>query len=166
MRLVAELDSGPQNGSYLLRRALRAAGDGAHSEAEAAAAGKLARADVPPFELNVPIVDQHGVVLFAVDVLWRALRAALEIDSREFHFSQADWHDTLARHNKLTRYGLAVTHYSPSVVSGAGTGWLTEVAGWLRARAAELKVAMPRGSGAVTPPMDVPPAPFVVAIGR
>jgi hypothetical protein len=41
VELVRELDDGPQNGSYFLRRALRAAAFGAHSEAEAAATDKL-----------------------------------------------------------------------------------------------------------------------------
>lgn len=160
--LVKELDEGPQNGSYFLRRALRAAGNGARSEAEASAAEKLTRADVPPFELNVQIVDERGVVIFVVDVLWRALRAALEIDSREFHFSEAAWRATMARHNRLTRYGLAVTHYPPSVVTARGGTWTAEVGDWLRTRATELGVVVPPGHGPIAPAIDAAPRPFVV----
>jgi len=143
--LAVELEAGPQNGSYYLRRALQDTGYGARSVAEAEAAHRLRGADVPPFEMNVPVVDGRGTVIFVVDVLWRALRAALEIDSREFHFSDADWRATLARHNELTRYGLSVTHYPPSETRAPG--WTAEVACWLRRRAAEVGVAIPAGGG-------------------
>ncbi len=49
------------------------------------------RGSVPPFELNVPIVDEYGRLLYVVDMLWRELRAALEVDSREYHFGVEDW---------------------------------------------------------------------------
>jgi hypothetical protein len=166
VELVRELDDGPQNGSYFLRRALRAAAFGAHSEAEAAATDKLVRAEVPPFELNVPIVDERGAVIFVVDVLWRELRAALEIDSREFHFSDAGWRATLDRHNKLTRSGLAVTHYPPSVVNARDCTWTAEVAEWLRCRATELGVALPPGRGPISPAIGADPPPFLVRIRR
>lgn len=107
---------------------------GARSAAEAAAAAaaaRLGRGGVPPFELNVPVVDEQGELIFVVDVLWRELRAALEIDSREYHFSETDWLATLDRHNELTRYGLAVSHYAPSIVTKRGAGWVAEVDDWL-----------------------------------
>jgi hypothetical protein len=101
--LIAQYDDGPSNCSKLLRVALSDIRDGARSAAEATAAGRLARGDVPPFELNVPIVDEHGTLLYVVDELWRELRAAVEIDSREYHFSEADWEKTLQRHNAQRR---------------------------------------------------------------
>ena len=100
--LIAEYEDGPRNRSKLLRIALANLRDGARSAAEAVGSRRLARGAVPPFELNVPIVDQFGKLLWVVDILWRELRAALEIDSREFHFCEADWQATLRRHNALT----------------------------------------------------------------
>ena len=54
--------------------------------------GQLRRAAVPDFELNVPILLTLYLRAIAIaDILWRALRAILEIDSQEFHFSAEDW---------------------------------------------------------------------------
>lgn len=159
--LAAELDAGPRNGSYYLRRALQDTADGARSVAEAEAAQRLRRAHVFPFEMNVPVVDDSGTVIYVVDLLWRELRAVLEIDSREFHFDDADWRATLARHNELTRYGLAVAHYPPSETRAAR--WCAEVACWLRGRAAELGVPMEVARAPASRAAGRPTAPFVVA---
>lgn len=158
--LLAELRQGPSNGSSGLRSALADAADGARSAAEAVALGRLRRAAVPAFELNVPVVVGSGRVRFVVDVLWRELRAVLEIDSREFHLGEREWQATMRRHNELTRYGFAVVHYPPSVVGEPG--WSSEVADWLRARAVELAVPWPRTRGVIAPPLGQMPAPFVI----
>jgi hypothetical protein len=83
--LLAELRAAPRNGSGSLRVALADAVDGARSAAEARALGRLRRAPVPAFEMNVPVM-LAGRASYYVDFLWRALRAVLEIDSREYHF--------------------------------------------------------------------------------
>ncbi|MGH3494097.1 MAG: hypothetical protein ACRDQ1_12825 [Sciscionella sp.] len=161
--LMSELEEAPRNRSALLRRALSETLDGARSAAEAACAEKLQHAPrIPAFELNVPVVDEDGRELYAVDVLWRELRAVLKIDSREYHFSDEDWKGTLARHNQLTRYTLAVTHYPPSTITGRSLGWLDEVADWLAERAAELGLAMPPPGGVIRPPVDRAPPPVIV----
>lgn len=151
--LLAELRAMPRRNSALFRLALADAADGARSAAEATAARKLARAPVPAFELNVPVV-RDGATVFVLDVLWRGLRAALEIDSREYHFGEAQWKATMRRHNTLTGLGLALTHYPPSALGRPG--WTDEVAGWLRARADELGVPYLPGAGAI------PARPLVV----
>ncbi|MEO8888766.1 MAG: hypothetical protein ABI429_05670 [Jatrophihabitantaceae bacterium] len=158
--LLVELQAGPSNGSHLLRLALADAADGARSVAEATASGKLARTAVPAFELNVPVVDGHARVIYVVDVLWRELRAVLEIDSREFHLSETHWKATMARHNALTRGGLAVAHYPPSAV--ARRGWGAEVIAWLHARADELGVTDRVGRGAIAPSLGAAPPPLAV----
>ncbi|MEO6884968.1 MAG: hypothetical protein ABI232_01595 [Jatrophihabitantaceae bacterium] len=160
--LAAELDTVRRNDSRWLRQAIRDIGDGARSAAEADAAKRLQRAEVPAFELNVPVVDEAGVLLFVVDVLWRALRAGLEVDSRECHFTQADWLATLDRHNRLTRYGLSLTHYPPRTITTRGGRWVAEVEQWLRTRAAELRVPFARGAGVIAPPFGQPPPAFAV----
>ncbi len=133
--LLAELHAGPQNGSKWLRLALRDAVDGARSVVEAAASRRMSRAHVPAFELNVPIIDASGMTIAIADVLWRGLRAILEIDSREYHLSEADWKRTMRRHNLLTRRGFALTHIAPTEATGRSAGWLDDVQSWLRARA-------------------------------
>ena len=159
-QLIAEIRQGPRNYSALYRLALGDALDGARSEAEARAARRLSREPLPSFELNVPILAADGTELGVVDALWRDLWAVLEIDSREYHFSEADWKKTTARHNRLTRYGLALTHYPPSQVSGRSRAWLDEVGGWLRARADELGVPWQPGRGVIRPSGE--PVPLVV----
>ncbi len=147
--LLAEYSAGPRNNSRLLRIALADLLDGARSAAEAAAVRKLGRGGVPAFEVNVSIVDAAGRLLRVVDLFWRALRAVIEIDSRAFHFSEADWQATLARHNELTRHGLALLHYAPRAVTARGSTFVTEVAAWLRVarrRVGRADAGRPRGA--------------------
>ena len=151
------LDTAARRGSAILRRCLEDLRDGARSVAEVRASEQLRRAAVPNFELNVPIVDAQQRTIAIADILWRALRAILEIDSHEFHFSAEAWRQTTYRHNRLTACGYAVTHYPPSHISG-GMQWTGEVAGWLRARALELHVPYETGSRVIRdgPPLQLP----------
>lgn len=111
---------------------------------------------MPQFEVNVPIVDSSGTLIAIVDVLWRALRAVAEIDSREFHFNEHDWQATLVRHNRLTRLGLAVAHHTPSAIRAGRRRWAEDLAGWLRLRAQELGVGYQLGHGPIVPGPDGP----------
>ncbi len=77
-------------------------------------------ADVLVLSRAVPIIDGTDRVIAVADLLWRALRAIIEIDSREFHFDEAGWKTTMTRHNELTALGYAVTHYPPSYVRQRG----------------------------------------------
>lgn len=139
--LVSELGSGPRNGSALLRRALADLAQDVHSIAEAEAVELLRAVNVPAFVVNAPIRDAHGRLLYRVDILWPELRAIVEIDSREFHFTEADWKATMHRHNVLTGMGFAVRHYAPSMIRVAGLGWAQEVADWLHVLAKSLVAA-------------------------
>ena len=141
--LRLEYESGPRNRSAGLRRAVDSALDGARSVAEAQAAARLCAAVAPAFELNVPVVDENGTLLYVLDQLWRGLRAAVEIDSREFHSSEDDWQRTLVRHNALTRRGLALLHYSPKLVTCRGSTFAADVMDWLADRADELRTPLP-----------------------
>lgn len=159
--LLAELHAGPRQGSRLFRLALADAVDGARSVAEAEAAQRMTKARIPAFELNVPILDAAGAVIAVADVLWRDLRAILEIDSREYHLSETAWKQTMARHNRLTRAAFALTHLPPSEVSGRSAGWLEELSGWLGDRGRELGVPPPRERGVIRPPGGEP-VPYVI----
>ena len=157
--LVTELLAGPRQGSAHLRTALGEVSAGARSVAEARALTALRRSDLPPCEFNVPILDVHGRHLFTVDVLWRALRAALEIDSAEYHFRRGDWIRTLDRHAALTAAGLSVLHLPPSRVTPAGR-WLVDVGRWLDVRALELGLAH---RGVSAEPVRTPPVPLILS---
>jgi hypothetical protein len=161
--LIAELGSGPRNGSAWLRRALEDACDGARSIAEAEALDVLRQAPVPPFEANVPIRTASGVLVGEADCLWRELRAVEEIDSRAYHFSEEDWNRTRRKHRRLARYGISVSHHSPAEVRTDPVLFGREVEQWLRARAAELGLPYRPASNPLRRPL-IPgnPAPFVV----
>lgn len=137
--LAAEYGDGPRNGSGFLFKALADVLGGAQSIAEAEAIEYLRAADVAPFEVNAAIYGTGGRLLYVVDVLWRDLRAILEIDSREFHFTEQDWKATSARHNVLTAMDYAVVHYPPSAIRAGRVGWALEVRRWLDARARSLE---------------------------
>jgi hypothetical protein len=164
--LAAELEACPRNGSGMFRRALLDVLDGARSIAEAEAADALSSATVPAFEQNVDVQDATGRLVAETDVLWRELRAVAEIDSREFHFSDGDWEKTLARHNLLTRGGLALEHYTPRTIRSNPKAWAAEVESWLRGRAQELGLPYVPGDGPIRHSDKPPPfvLPFVVPV--
>jgi very-short-patch-repair endonuclease len=138
--LVRELAAGPMQGSVHFRRALADLLDDVHSVAEAEAVELLRKAGVDGFIANAPIPGEIGR-LYRVDLLWPQLRAVIEIDSREFHFSESEWKQTMARHNELTDLGFAVKHYPPSVIRSGGLAWAYEVSEWLKVRAAQIRSA-------------------------
>jgi hypothetical protein len=158
--LLDEADLVPRNHSAPFLEAVADLRDGARSIAEAEAIHILRRAPVPVFEANVTIVTAGGRVLAVADLLWRELRAVLEIQSRQYHFSEQEWANTMRRHNRLTPYGLALAHYRPAEIRRRASGWAHEVETWLRARARELGVpyVVPR----VRPASELHPPPFVL----
>lgn len=155
--LGSAVETAARRGRAILRGCLEDIRDGARSVAEVHASEQLRRAAVPDFELNVPIVDAQQRTIAIADILWRALRAILEIDSHEFHFSAEGWRQTTHRHNRLTACGFAVTHYPPSRIT-SGAQWTEEVAGWLAARALELHVPYQSTSRVIRngPPVHLP----------
>jgi hypothetical protein len=142
-QLALELARGPRNGSAQLRAALADVFAGALSIAEAEAVGHLRKFGVTGFRANAAIYDAAGNLLYRADLLWPRLQAIVEIDSREFHFSEQDWKATMRRHNVLTAMGYAVQHYPPSEVRGRGAAWAADVDAWLRARASSLGLHYP-----------------------
>jgi hypothetical protein len=159
--LAAELCAMPRNGSRLFRIVVAELAIGVRSAAEAWAVNQLRRSHLPDFEINVPVVDRGGALVYELDILFRRYRAVLEIDGRRYHSEGDDWGRTLDRHNALTRGALSLTHYRPSVLRSAESGWLDELETWLRARAAEIGEPYRPGS-----PRRVlttaRPAPFVL----
>lgn len=129
--LARELNACPRNGSALLRQAVADLCDDVHSVAEAEAVAALRVGGVRNYVVNAPIADPCGRLLYRVDLLWPELRAIIEIDSREFHFTEASWKATMTRHNVLTGMGYAVKHYPPSVIRADSAAWAHDVADWL-----------------------------------
>lgn len=160
--LADEARRAPRRGSAHLRRALSDAGAGARSAAEAQAISRLRSAQIPAFEVNVPVVDRDGRLLYELDLFWRELRFAIEVDSREYHFELLDWERTMLRHNELSRRGLAIEHHSPAAITAPGRTWVREVESALRRRASELGVPYVATRRVIaTPDGERPPAYLV-----
>jgi len=134
--LGQELETGPRRGSANLRAALEEVGWGAESAPEARAARILRAAGIVDFEMNATLVLGAGVQR-RVDFYWRDLRAVLEIDSVEFHFTREDWNSTLDRHMQLTTAGYSVIHRPPSALRDERR-FVVDVRAWLAARRLEL----------------------------
>jgi hypothetical protein len=59
--------------------------------------------------------------------------AAAEVDSREWHLSPEHWERTLARHRKMTRYGIRVMHVTPGQIARNPKAVVWDLAGALAA---------------------------------
>ncbi|MGH3125467.1 MAG: endonuclease domain-containing protein, partial [Streptosporangiaceae bacterium] len=69
-----------------------------------------ARLPGPVFNARLYVGDR----LIAVpDAWWPQAGLVVEVDSREYHLSPADWEHTMRRHAKLTALGILVLHFSP-----------------------------------------------------
>ena len=133
--LSAELAAGRRNGSRLLRLAVDDVGRGARSAPEAEAAALLRAAGLGGFEQNVALIAAGK--RYVADFLWRALRAVLEIDSEEHHFSAAEWRATMDRHAALETAGYSVIHQPPAALRSSER-FIETVRAWLTSRRIDL----------------------------
>ena len=110
--LAAELDAGPRRDSSLLRLALAELADGVRSVAEGDLRTLLLRARLPAPQFNSRLY-LDGQLVAVPDAWWPHAGLVVEVDSREWHLSPADWERTMRRHAVLTALGLLVLHFSP-----------------------------------------------------
>jgi hypothetical protein len=52
----------------------------------------------------------------APDCWWPDAEVAAEVDSREWHLAPGDWERTLARHDRMSSYGIIVMHFTPAQI--------------------------------------------------
>jgi hypothetical protein len=67
-----------------------------------------------PTPLYNPRLFLNGHFLALPDAWWEAVGVAVEVDSREYHFDEAAWNETMRRHDRMTAAGLRVLHVSPA----------------------------------------------------
>ena len=67
------------------------------------------------------------------DFLWEDVGAILEIDSREYHFTERDWQQTLRRDQILQGAGYAVLHVTPAQLRDEAQ-FIAMVRAWLLVR--------------------------------
>ncbi len=112
-RLAAELCRGGSGGSGLIRLVLVEVADGARSVAEAFGRDLVLRSALPPPVWNQSLFTIDGEWLACPDAWWREAGVVLAIDSREWHLLPEHWAATMARHARMTSYGLLVVHATP-----------------------------------------------------
>ena len=101
----------------LLQRALGDVRAGVRSAPEAELRDLLLTSDLPRPVFNVPVLDEDGMTVAVVDVLFSAARVVVEVDSVEWHHADIDLVDaTDARHNRLEQRGFAVLHFTPRAI--------------------------------------------------
>ena len=113
--LTAELSRGPVRGSARFRQALAEVASGVRSVAEGDLRTLLRRGRVPVPYFN-PRLFAGEVFLAMPDAWWPDAGVAVEVDSREWHLSPADWERTLRRHAEMSAHGIIVLHFTPGQI--------------------------------------------------
>ena len=67
-----------------------------------------------PAPLYNPRLFLTGEFLAMPDAWWEAVGVAAEVGSREYHFDEAAWNETMRRHDRMTVAGIRVLHFSPA----------------------------------------------------
>jgi hypothetical protein len=110
--LTEELADGPAWGSALFRLALAEITGGIRSAAEGDFRALVIRAGLPIPMFNAQL-HSGGVLIAVTDAWWPDAGLAVEVDSREWHLSPADWERTMHRHARMSACGIMVLHFSP-----------------------------------------------------
>jgi hypothetical protein len=124
--LAAELCAGPKRGSAALRAALEEVSDGIRSVAEGDLRKLIKRGQLPGPIYN-PRLFVGDAFLAKPDAWWAEAGVAVEVDSREWHLSPADWERTQARHGAMSAHGILVLHYAPRRIRADGAAVLAEI---------------------------------------
>ena len=111
--LVEELREGPRQGSALLREVLSEVTEGIRSAPEAELRTLIIRAGLPLPMFNPSLYLPDGKFLARPDAWWPEAGVAVEVDSKQWHFSEADWNRTMDRHSDLGQYSIVTLHFTP-----------------------------------------------------
>jgi very-short-patch-repair endonuclease len=125
-QLEAELRAGPVRGSGLLRRALTEVAAGARSAAEVDLMTLIKQSKLPEPLYN-PRLYVGDEFLASPDAWWPRFGVAVEVDSKAWHLSPADWERTLERHARMTAQGILVLHFPPARLRTAKRDVIDEI---------------------------------------
>jgi hypothetical protein len=111
-QLADELSEGPVRHSALPRGVLGEVRQGIRSTVEGDLLDliKSARLPMPVLNPNLYVGEQF---IARPDAWWPDAGVAVEVDSREWHLSPADWEKTMARHDLMLSVGILALHFSP-----------------------------------------------------
>jgi hypothetical protein len=129
--LAAELRAGPVRGSARLRSVLAEVIAGIRSAPEGDLRDLIRKSGLPQPLYN-PRLYVGDVFLAQPDAWWPEYGVAVEVDSREWHLSPADWERTMARHRRMSAAGIIVLHISPRQLRDQQADAIAEIAGALR----------------------------------
>lgn len=132
--LQREHERGQTRGSRYVRLALEEIAGGARSIPEGDVRRALLEAGWTRLVFNPVLETLDGCFLACPDAYDPETGVCLEIDSREYHFDVASWEATMARHARMTAYGLAVLHAPPSRATRDMPGIVAEVTTAIHAR--------------------------------
>jgi hypothetical protein len=118
-QLAAEVDRGSPRGTAQLRAVLADVADGIRSSTEADLKKLIKREGLPEPMYNARLFV-NGKFLAVTDAWWPQACVAVEVDSREWHLSPADWQYTMDRHAKMTACGILLLHFPPKRLRSAG----------------------------------------------
>jgi hypothetical protein len=122
--LVTELGQSRLRGSVLLRSVIADLAAGIMSSPEGDLMDLIKRSGLPDPVYN-PRLYLNGEFLTMPDAWWEAVGVAAEVDSREYHFDEAAWDETMRRHDRMTAAGIRVLHFSPARIR-ADPDWVME----------------------------------------
>jgi hypothetical protein len=111
--LARELLEGQMWDSAQLRRVLEEVADGVRSVTEAEFRDLIKRVRLPWPMFNPGLFTADGSFIARPDAWWPREGVAVEIDSREWHLSPADWERTMCRHARMSSHGIFVLHFPP-----------------------------------------------------
>jgi hypothetical protein len=132
-QLAQELrDGGARNGA-LLRRVIAEVADGVRSAPEAELRELIIGAGLPAPLFNPRLYRPNGLFIACPDAWWPEAGLAIEVDSRQWHASPADWERTMSRHSDLGQYGIVTLHVTPHQLRADPGSFLRRAANAYRA---------------------------------
>ncbi|HLH83444.1 MAG TPA: type IV toxin-antitoxin system AbiEi family antitoxin domain-containing protein [Trebonia sp.] len=111
--LAEELRAGPRQDSRLLRAVLAEVQDGILSVPEAELRDLIIKAKLPLPLFNPRLYLADGTFIARPDAWWPQAGVAIEVDSKRWHFWDADWERTMDRHTDLGQYSIVTLHFTP-----------------------------------------------------
>jgi hypothetical protein len=110
--LAAELGTSRLHNSARLRAVFGDVARGIRSGPEGDLMDLIDRSGLPEPLYN-PRLYADGAFLASPDAWWEAFGVAAEVDSRKYHYDEADWEHTMQRHARMTAAGIRVVHFTP-----------------------------------------------------
>ena len=144
-QLAGELGQAPVRQSAWLRRALAEVADGVRSAAEGDLRSLIRAAGLPPPIYNARLYIGRDLLAVA-DAWWPDAGVAVEVDSREWHLSPADWERTMRRSRQMSAKGILMVHVTPHQIRTEAERIVADIRDALRRRAGPA-----RGGGADAP---------------